>query len=248
MFGISDIISIVMSALAVLLILPLHELAHGLAAHKLGDPTAKSLGRLTLNPLKHLDPIGALCLIFFRFGWAKPIPVNTRNLKKPKRDMALVALAGPLMNLLLAFFSALLWLGLRLLIYSVGAAGTFYTNLLFVICDFIYIFHYLNLGIAVFNLIPVPPLDGSRILCAFLPYRAVMWILRNERTIYLILLGWLIGGNLISRAMLTVPAIAASPILSFVAEMLSLSNILGYLAGLLSDLMFSFWRLIPIFN
>ena len=95
----------VLSALAVLLILTLHEYAHALTAYKLGDPTAKNMGRLTLNPIKHLDPFGAICMIFFHFGWAKPVPINARYFKNPKRDFALTARAGPLSNMFFAFIS-----------------------------------------------------------------------------------------------------------------------------------------------
>ena len=89
---------------AVIIALIFHEIAHGFVAYKLGDPTARAMGRLSLNPLKHLDPIGTLCMIFFRFGWAKPVPINTRFFKNPRRDMAITALAGPLTNFLIAFF------------------------------------------------------------------------------------------------------------------------------------------------
>lgn len=239
------IISIVLSALAVLITLPLHELSHGYIAYKLGDHTAKDMGRLTLNPLKHLDPIGALCLIFLKFGWAKPVPVNPRNLRNPKRDFALVALAGPISNIILAFLSALLWLLTANLYISTYAVGTFLTRFLQTLLTFIGIFHSVNLGLAIFNLLPVPPLDGSRILCAFLPDKAVVWILQHERKIYLGLLIWLIGGSLISDGLLSIPIVAANPYLSAIANYLSLSNILGSLSSLLSDLMFSFWELIP---
>ena len=102
----TDFPTLILSVLAVIIALTVHEFSHGFIAYKLGDDTAKSLGRLTLNPLKHLDPIGALTMIFFRFGWAKPVPINPRNFKKPKRDFALTAVAGPMSNIILAFFSA----------------------------------------------------------------------------------------------------------------------------------------------
>ena len=100
----------IFAALSALIALTVHEYSHGYAAYRMGDPTAKSLGRLTLNPLKHLDPIGALCMIFFRFGWAKPVPINPRYFKNPKRGFAIVALSGPVANLILSFFSAGLYL------------------------------------------------------------------------------------------------------------------------------------------
>ena len=106
----NDIVSLALSALAVLIILPIHEFAHGYMAYKLGDNTARDMGRLSLNPMRHLDPLGALCMVVFHFGWAKPVPINPRNFKKPKRDFALTALAGPLSNLLMAFFSSFIYL------------------------------------------------------------------------------------------------------------------------------------------
>ena len=96
-------VELILSALAVLITLSIHEYAHAYAAHKLGDDTAKNMGRLTLNPLKHLDPIGAICMLLFRIGWAKPVPINARNFKDPKKGFALSALAGPLVNLIIAF-------------------------------------------------------------------------------------------------------------------------------------------------
>ena len=107
---ITDIRIIILSALATLITLSIHEFSHALAAHKLGDDTAKYMGRLTINPIKHLDPIGALCMVFFRFGWAKPVPINPRNFKNPKRDFALSAMAGPLSNLVIAFFSSFFYM------------------------------------------------------------------------------------------------------------------------------------------
>ena len=99
-----------LSALAVLIILAVHEYCHGYAAYKMGDNTAKNYGRLTLNPIKHLDPIGAVCMLFFHIGWAKPVPVNARNFKNPKKGFAIVALAGPIANIIMGFFSAFLYL------------------------------------------------------------------------------------------------------------------------------------------
>ena len=100
----TDIRLLILSALATLITLSIHEFSHAFAAYKLGDNTAKYMGRLSINPLKHLDPAGALCMIFFRFGWAKPVPIDPRNFKNPKKDFALSALAGPLSNLILRFF------------------------------------------------------------------------------------------------------------------------------------------------
>ncbi len=239
--------SLILSLLSVLLILPLHELAHGFVAYKLGDPTAKNLGRLTLNPIKHLDPIGALSLVLLRVGWAKPVPINTRYFKKPKRDMALVALAGPLTNLILAFLLVPLWLGLRNLYISTYVDASFLSRVLYTLINFIGILHIINISLAIFNLIPIPPLDGSRILSAFLPVKANMWIYKNERKIHLALLIWLFAGSVIQNVLLSLPLISRNPILSFIAKFLSLSDLLGILSQYLSDAMFAFWSLIPIF-
>lgn len=148
-----------------LIAFPVHELSHGLTANKLGDPTAKNMGRLTLNPLKHLDVIGTVCLILFRFGWAKPVPVNPNNFKNPKAGMAVTALAGPLSNLIFGFLSIIL---MELL-----GACVFTNSVVYNICSIIYTFLYysawINISLCLFNLIPFPPLDGEKILAFFLP-------------------------------------------------------------------------------
>ncbi len=192
------IMSLLFSLPIVMLALCVHETAHGFVAYKLGDPTARSLGRLTLNPLKHLDPIGFGCMILVGFGWAKPVPINTRYFKKPKRDMALTAAAGPISNILLAFIFAVL---LRItigVITSVNISGI--SELGYWIFYWTQIFFYLgirlNLSLAVFNLIPIPPFDGSRIFLSMLPEKIYFSIMRYERYIYVVFLlilamGWL---------------------------------------------------------
>ncbi|MBO4422768.1 MAG: site-2 protease family protein [Clostridia bacterium] len=160
----------------VLFSLSFHEAAHAFVAHKMGDDTAKNLGRLTLNPLKHIDPIGTLCLILFGIGWAKPVPVMTRNFEHPKRGMILTAAAGPLSNVILSVIGVILYVPYVLFIGSS-------TPLTSAIGLFLYIFHYLNLVYAVFNLIPVPPLDGSRLFLGFLPDSAYFGIMRYEQFI-----------------------------------------------------------------
>lgn len=149
----------------------LHEVAHGYAAERFGDPTARLLGRLTLNPLKHLDPIGTLALLVFGFGWARPVPVNFGNLRQPKRDMIWVALAGPLTNLLVALLSAIV---LRGLLYAgshfphEAAAASSVLHPLALMAGFSL---YINVLLGVFNLVPMPPFDGGRVMVGLLPPR-----------------------------------------------------------------------------
>ena len=238
----------VLSALAVLIILTVHEFAHGYAAYKLGDDTPRNLGRLTLNPMKHLDPLGALCLAFFHIGWAKPVPINTRNLKKPRRDFAIIALAGPVVNILLAFIFALVYLFTFAALKDKMFSG-FNLTLLQNTLNFIYIFHLINIGIALFNLIPIPPLDGSRLLTAFLPPKAYYFLMKHERTIYYVFLGWLLLGGFVSNALLSLPIVSAIPAFSFIAKLFSLSNVLATLISLVSNGMIKFWTLIfPFLN
>ncbi len=171
-----------------LLALAVHETAHGWVAYKLGDPTAHNQGRLTLNPLKHLDPVGTLMMLFFGFGFARPVPIDVRYFKNPKRDMALTALAGPVSNILLAWFGILLYV----------IAGKFYNDSVFyqVIMLFLQVFYMLNLGLGVFNLIPCPPLDGSRIVLVFLPTKYYFKVMQYERYIMLVLMALLWFGIL----------------------------------------------------
>ena len=145
----------------VLIALSVHELAHGYVAYLLGDNTAKNMGRLSINPIHHIDPIGMLCLMFIGFGWAKPVPVNAYFFKNRKRDMALTALAGPVSNFIMAFFGAVL----LMLIGQIGLFDGIYVY----VNSFLITFIRLNVGLGVFNLIPLPPLDGSKILSAVLP-------------------------------------------------------------------------------
>ena len=239
------IIYYILSAFAVLVTLTVHECCHGYAAYKLGDPTARSLGRLTLNPIKHLDPIGALCMIVFHFGWAKPVPINPRYFKNPRRDFAIVALAGPLSNIILSTFSALVCLILAS-VYEMYAISQSYVISLFTNAyTFFYIFHLVNLGIAIFNLIPIPPLDGSRIINVILPERIYFKIMKYERTIYYIMLAWLLLGDYVVRFLNSLPIVNANPILSSIINIFSLSDILNYAITNLSNLIFKLWQLIP---
>lgn len=153
-----------------------HECAHGYVAYKLGDPTAKAAGRLTLNPLSHLDPIGAICMVLMGFGWAKPVPINPMYFRNRKRDTALVSLAGPAANVVLAFLSTIIYVPLAVVYFKTG-----YNGILGFLVGTLQSLVSLNIGFAVFNLIPFPPLDGSKILGALLPTDTYMGLLRYER-------------------------------------------------------------------
>ncbi|MBR7034054.1 MAG: site-2 protease family protein, partial [Clostridia bacterium] len=170
LFGI-DLKTFLLSLPIILIALVVHEVSHGYIAMKLGDPTARNLGRLTLNPLKHLDPIGTVCMVLFHFGWAKPVPINTRYFKKPKRDMALTALAGPVSNFIMGLGGVLVYRILLAVFTAVVKPSTsdFAVSMMGTTLDFFSLFAILNISLGVFNLIPVPPLDGSRILFVFLP-------------------------------------------------------------------------------
>lgn len=170
-----------LSALAVLICMTVHELCHGLCAWWLGDPTAKSQGRLSLNPFRHLDPVGAAMLLFVGVGWAKPVSVNPNYFKDPKKGMALTALAGPVSNLLLTFVTLLL----ASLLLRLGATGSAFSSLLFCFLCHVAV---LSLGLGLFNLIPISPLDGSKVLLSFLPEKIYWTILRYERYIFLVVI------------------------------------------------------------
>ena len=172
-------------ALVMLVAIPVHEAAHALVSAKLGDTTAKDMGRLTLNPLAHFDPLGALCMIFTGIGWAKPVPTYASRFKNPKAGMALTAAAGPLANLVVAFVAVLHYT------LPAGAAVNF-------VLLFLEYMASINTMLAVFNLLPVPPFDGSRIVTVFLPQRTYFRLMQYERYIFiavflLLFLGFLDG-------------------------------------------------------
>ena len=166
------------------IIIMCHELTHGLFSYLLGDPTPKEQGRLSLNPMKHLDPIGTLCLILFGFGWAKPVMVDPRYYKNPKWGMALVALGGPFANFIIALLS-----GLVLTLIQLHAP---YTQTIEIIFNFFLYLMLINIGLGVFNLIPIPPLDGSKIIGAVLPDNAYNQYMKYQKYGMIFILGLLI--------------------------------------------------------
>lgn len=161
-----------------LLAVTIHEVSHGYIADKMGDPTARLLGRLTFNPVKHLDPVGTLALLFFGFGWAKPVPVNFRNMQEPKKGMVFVALAGPLSNFLLAVFFAVVLRGLLLVPESITSGdGAMFLEPIRLMAAFGL---YVNIILGVFNLIPIPPLDGGMVMTGLLPPKQAAILARIE--------------------------------------------------------------------
>jgi len=176
-----NLFNLALMVIPVLVALTGHEFAHAWAAHRLGDDTAKLAGRLTLNPFAHLDPFGTLFLLLSQlFGWAKPVPVNPRNFRRPSRDMALVALAGPLLNLTLALTLGLI---LKMLFLAGLFTPAYPSPPLFLVLNLIVL---INLALGVFNLLPLPPLDGFQILASFLP---VSWThFLSDRRYYLFFL------------------------------------------------------------
>ncbi len=163
-----------------LLAIILHEVAHGYIAEQFGDPTARLLGRLTLNPLKHLEPIGTIAIFVFGFGWARPVPVNPGNFRHPRRDMLWVALAGPITNLSLAVISALLLQGMEMLDQSSIGSLSVYIQFITPVKMMVGFSLYINVLLGVFNLIPVPPLDGGRVLTGILPERQAALVSKLE--------------------------------------------------------------------
>ena len=177
------IISFLLSVPVIILVMSVHEYAHGVVAKKLGDPTAESLGRLTLNPFKHIDIIGFLMFLIIGIGYAKPVPINSRYFKKPRRDMALVGAAGPISNFLMAilFTGIIKILQVIFSFVPVAALPEWTPAALGYAFQILGLGVFYNLAFMIFNLLPVPPLDGSRILYAFLPSKALLWVQKYER-------------------------------------------------------------------
>lgn len=210
-----------MSVIPALVCITLHEISHGYVAYKLGDNTAKNMGRLTLNPIKHIDIVGLIMMVVFKFGWAKPVPVDMRNFKHPKRDMAITALAGPVSNLLICcvvlFIYGIIFLPCKL------SGGEFWGDVL----DMVYITSYLSIALAIFNIIPVPPLDGSKVLFSLMSDEAYFKLMRYERYGMLILLV-LVATNILGQPLQTVTEAAFKFLLPFAEWGYDLSCILFY--------------------
>lgn len=181
MFGDINLQDIIIRTIAVLVAIIPHEMAHGYAAYLWGDETAKNDGRLSLNPLHHLDPIGTICLIFFKFGWAKPVMINPNNFRDRKKGTFFVSIAGVLTNFILAIISVIIMKHIRL--------NDFVFEL------FMNIFWF-NIVLGVFNLIPIPPLDGSKLLFSFLPLKYEYYLIKYEKYGYIILILLIMSNNL----------------------------------------------------
>lgn len=209
-----ELLSLVLTLPGVIIAITFHEFAHAFAADRLGDDTPRNQGRLNLNPLSHIDPIGFLMLIFVHFGWGKPVQINPRNFNR-KRSMtaqeAIVALAGPLMNLFIAFI-------LTIVLFAVVTFGNkfIFTTMGSIILITIQMAIAVNIGLGVFNLVPLPPLDGSKVLIHFLPYNARNWFINNSQMFYLIFLVLWIT-NLVSYIISPVINLVSGGIYSLVA-------------------------------
>ena len=187
-FDFSYLLGILQSVIPSLICITLHELSHGLVAYRLGDDTAKRAGRLTLNPLKHLDPIGLLMMVTVHFGYAKPVPVNMNKFNNPKRDMAITALAGPVSNVVITLVFLLLY-GLLYLPLQGSAVGEY-------LLDMLDLTAYISIGYAIFNILPIPPLDGSKVLFSVLDEESYRKLMRYERYGGLILMALVWSGVL----------------------------------------------------
>jgi Zn-dependent protease len=189
-----DLYTLLLAVPAILIALTFHEFAHAYVAYRFGDPTAKHMGRLTLNPLAHLDPMGTIMIFLIHFGWAKPVPVDPRYLGNPKRDMMWISAAGPLMNMALALVTGILIRGFIAAGFAHGQAGATAS----MVFNMLYFSLYINLALAFFNLLPIPPLDGSKILAGLLPnrYASTLYLIESKGPMLLfgiIMFGWVTG-------------------------------------------------------
>ncbi len=195
--------NILMMTPILLFALPVHEFAHGWVAYKMGDPTAKYAGRLTLNPFKHLDLLGVVMMYAVGFGWAKPVPVNSDYFKNRRSGMILVSLAGPLSNIILGFLSTLIW-GIIVKLVHVGVITLNSANAVNIILtaqEFFQTLIFVNISLAVFNMIPIPPLDGSRLVSSFIPEESYYRFARYEQYIGLAFLALvvLVPNNIVGK-------------------------------------------------
>lgn len=193
-----DVLQIITKILIIFLVLPIHECAHAWAAHKMGDETAAYSGRLTLNPLAHIDILGALCLLITGFGWAKPVPINPLKFKKQRFGIAITAAAGPLSNLAVSFIAMIIY---RIVLSLPGGSGYFLSsagNITggFVILYILQFFILVNIGLAIFNLIPIPPLDGSKIISYFTSAKLDRWIYEHQLIVNAVFFAVIITGIL----------------------------------------------------
>ena len=193
-----DVLQIITKILIIFLVLPIHECAHAWAAHKMGDETAAYSGRLTLNPLAHIDILGALCLLITGFGWAKPVPINPLKFKKQRFGIAITAAAGPLSNLAVSFIAMIIY---RIVLSLPGGAGYFLSSAGditggFVILYILQFFILVNIGLAIFNLIPIPPLDGSKIISYFTSAKLDRWIYEHQLIVNAVFFAVIITGIL----------------------------------------------------
>lgn len=210
------LISLLVRALVLFTAFPVHESAHALSAHWMGDDTAKNQGRISLNPFRHINLFGALFMLFAGVGAANPVPIDPRNFKKPKAGMALSSLAGPLSNLLLAYLSMIVYRVL-FIVYYANFSADFSAQSDVMVILLLYIFQYgalLNIGLAVFNLLPIPPLDGSRILTLFLPEEKYFGIMKYEKYIFGILFVLIISG-ILNKPLSFLQDFAADALFSF---------------------------------
>lgn len=215
----NEVLGLVLTLPAVLIAITFHEYAHAFAADKLGDDTPRRQGRLTLNPLAHLDPVGSIMLVFAGFGWGKPVEINPRNFNRTvtmSKGEAIVSIAGPVMNFILAFVFSIISGAI------IKFAPTFvFTQLGTIILTLLQVTVSINIGLGVFNLIPLPPLDGSKVLNHFLPYSAKDWFERYSQVFYIVFVVlWITGkaGDIIS------------PIISLVYS--GITNLVGLLFGI----------------